>query len=93
MGAEEIIQWVAIGMSLMGSSIIIVLKILGNKKNSRKKADASESDNPGNLDHGERIKGCETEIENLKVSNEKDHRLIRADIKKLFELLNRKGRK
>lgn len=56
----------------------------------------SEPDNPG---HGERIKEVETELENLKENNdkdhalirsenEKDHRLIRGDVKKLFNLLN-----
>ena len=50
-----------------------------------------ESDNPGNPEnptHGERIAGLEKGQELLEKSNEKDHRLIRADIKKLFNLLN-----
>ena len=42
-------------------------------------------DNPG---HGERLGILETEIENLKENNEKDHQLIRGDIRKLSNLLN-----
>ena len=47
--------------------------------------------NPGkseNPSHGERLMGLETDVENLKENNEKDHRLIRGDIRKLFNLLN-----
>ena len=47
--------------------------------------------NPGdteNPSHGERLMGLEKDVENLKENNEKDHRLIRGDIKKIFTLLN-----
>lgn len=40
--------------------------------------------------HGERIASLETGMENMKDSNEKDHGLIRDDIKKLTNLFNRK---
>ena len=40
--------------------------------------------------HGERISATETEIENLKDNNDKDHGLIRDDIRKLTNILNRK---
>ena len=43
---------------------------------------------PENPSHGERLMGLETDVENLKDSNEKDHELIREDIKKLFNLIN-----
>jgi len=60
----------------------------------------AESENPS---HGERIMGLETDVENLRDDNEKDHRLmresnekdhglIRKDIQKLFNLYN-KGKK
>lgn len=52
-----------------------------------------EPDNPGDSDHGERIKGVETEIKNLKEANTNDHRLIRKDIQKLFGLFNGVRRK
>lgn len=46
----------------------------------------AKKNNPSN--YGERIKECETEIKNLKENNEKDHKLIRDNIKKLFTLFN-----
>ena len=49
------------------------------------------SPNPGkaeNPTHGERISSLETAYEGLEKNNEKDHRLIRGDIRKLFNLMN-----
>lgn len=43
---------------------------------------------PENPSHGERIATLEKGQEELEKNNEKDHRLIRADIKKLFNLFN-----
>ena len=44
-----------------------------------------EADNPG---HGERIATLEKGQEALEKSNEKDHELIRRDIRKIFSLIN-----
>ena len=101
MGAEEIIQWVAIGMSLMGSSIIIALKILGNKRNSKKEADVPESDNPGPqlipgkeqecIERGKQLTKLETEMGNLDENFKGFEKKNREDHLEIFRLLrNRK---
>jgi|GEM_PF-5176656 len=101
MGAEEIIQWVAIGMSLMGSSIIIALKILGNKRNNKRMvADAPEPDNPGVqlipgkeekcIEHGKALTELETEMKNLDEDFKKLEKNNREDHNKIFDKLNRK---
>lgn len=41
-----------------------------------------------NPSHGERLMGLETDVENLKESNEKDHYLIRKSIEKLSTQIN-----
>ena len=41
-----------------------------------------------NPSHGERIATLEEAVDNMEKNNEKDHRLIRGDIRKLFSLLN-----
>ena len=43
---------------------------------------------PENPSHGERLVALETDMENIEKNNEKDHRLIRGDIRKLFSLMN-----
>jgi len=43
---------------------------------------------PDNPTHGERIASLETEVELGRESNEKDHELIRKDIRKIFNLIN-----
>ena len=43
---------------------------------------------PENPNHGERLSSLETAYEGLEKNNEKDHRLIRGDIRKLFTLFN-----
>ena len=48
-----------------------------------------ELDNPENPSHGERIATLEEAVDNQEKNNEKDHRLIRADIKKLGERIDR----
>ena len=50
------------------------------------KSKYSKKNNPGN--YGERIAILEKGQQELEKSNEKDHNLIRADIKKLFNLFN-----
>ena len=68
--------------------IILVWMKMAEKRNGKKN---DKPHNPGkseNPSHGERLMGLETDVENLKENNEKDHRLIRGDIKKLFNLLN-----
>ena len=49
----------------------------------------SEPINPENPSHGERIATLEEAVDNQEKNNEKDHRLIRADIKKLGERIDR----
>lgn len=70
------------------ASIINIWMKMAEKRNGKKN---DESHNPGKLEnpsHGERLMGLETDVENLKENNEKDHRLIRVDIKKLSNFLN-----
>jgi len=73
------------GLAIISLSQALVLVLRLSQRRADKKSVASDADNPG---HGERIGNCETEIKNLKESNEKDHRLIRESIQKLFNLYN-----
>lgn len=43
---------------------------------------------PENPSHGERLVGLETDMENFRSENEKDHRLIRQSIEKLSTQIN-----
>ena len=43
---------------------------------------------PENPSHGERLMGLETDIENLRNDNDKDHELIRKSIDKLSTRIN-----
>ena len=54
------------------------------KNRNRKKTEES-SGNPG---YGERIGKLETKVEEMDKDNEKDHKLIREDIRKIFNLIN-----
>ena len=102
MGAEEIVQWIAIGASLMGSATLLALKIL-DRRNSKKKADAPEPDNPGVqlvpgkeeecTKHGNRLTELETEMKNLDEDFKKLEKNNREDHNKIFDKLNRAGRK
>ena len=70
------------------ASIINIWMKMAEKRNGKKN---DKPHNPGkseNPSHGERIASLETEVELTGENNEKDHRLIRGDIKKLFTPLN-----
>jgi len=62
--------------------VYIGLKVM-ERRNGKKKE--IKPDNPG---YGERIASLETGMENMKDNNEKDHRLLRNDIQKLFGFFN-----
>ena len=86
---NEASQLILVGIAVAFVAIDKAVKIYNNftwKRNGKnRRKSSSDLENPG---YGERIKGVETEIENLKDSNDKDHRLIRQDIQKLFGLFN-----
>lgn len=92
---EDGVMWfLGLAVICLSQAIVIALKI-GQRRDSRKVVSGDES-NPG---YGERIKGVETEMKNLKEHNTEDHKLIRSenredhelirkDVRKIFTLLN-----
>ena len=73
------IAWLVILTILtLAQALVLTLRLAGNSKKN----------NPGN--HGERIGKLETKVEEMDKDNEKDHGLIRKDIEKIFNLLNKK---
>ena len=80
---EGKIAWlIVLSFFILAQSLFMALKII-KERNARK-----NNQKPENPDHGERIASLETEVENMKESNEKDHELIRKDIRKIFNLIN-----
>lgn len=60
-------------------------------KYTAKKKEVVIPSNPGpveNPSHGERLMGLETDVENLRSDNDKDHELIRKSIDKLTTRIN-----
>lgn len=73
------IAWLVILTILtLAQALVLTLRLAGNSKKN----------NPGN--YGERIGKLETKVEEMDKDNEKDHGLIRKDIEKIFNLLNKK---
>ena len=73
-----------------GVASLLIERIFYYRLKYKKKPDKwqpipEEPDNPG---YGERIAKLEEGMENMKDNNEKDHRLIRQDIKKIFNLID-----
>lgn len=70
------------------ASIINIWMKMAEKRNNKKK---EVPPNPGNVEnpsHGERLMGLETDMENLRDENDKDHELIRKSIDKLSTRIN-----
>ena len=67
---EQTIQWLAIGIVILGQAVLVALRII-EKKNGKR-----NSNNPGN--HGERIMALETDMKNVK----EDIKEIRDTLKK-----------
>jgi hypothetical protein len=78
----QIDPWTILFTVGMGSLLIERIFYYRSKYKNKK------NDKPDNPGHGERIAILEKGQEELEKSNEKDHNLIRADIKKLFNLFN-----
>ena len=70
-----------------GVASLLIERFFYYKSRYKTKKNDKSDDNPG---YGERIGKLETAQEQCEKDNEKDHRLIRADIKRLFELVDRK---
>jgi len=68
------------------ASIINIWMKMAEKRNSKKKDSTLVS--PENPSHGERLMGLETDMENLRGENDKDHELIRKSIDKLTTRIN-----
>jgi hypothetical protein len=77
------ILWL-LGLTILSlvQALVLVLRLSQGRANKK--------NNPGK--YGERIATLEKGQEELEKNNEKDHRLIRADIKKLFNLFNGIGK-
>lgn len=78
-------------VSVVGVASLLIERVFYYKSRYKKKETIPP--NPGrpeNPSHGERLMGLETDVENLKENNDKDHGLIRDDIRKLTNILNRK---
>lgn len=76
-------------VSVVGVASLLIERVIYYKSKYKKKEIIPP--NPGkpeNPNHGERLMGLETDVENLKENNEKDHELIRKDIRKIFNLFN-----
>ena len=65
------------------ASIINIWMKMAEKRNNKKK-----ECKPENPSHGERLMALETDAENLRDSNDKDHELIRKSIDKLSTRIN-----
>lgn len=100
MGAEEIIQWIAIGASLMGSATLLALKIL-DRRNSKKEAGTPVPGNPGSqlvpgkeqecIDRGKQLTKLESDLGNLGENFKCFEKKNREDHQEIFRLLrNRK---
>ena len=76
-------------VSVVGVASLLIERIFYYKSKYKKKEviplNPEKAENPS---HGERLVGLETDVENLKENNEKDHELIRKDIRKIFNLFN-----
>ena len=72
---EQIIWLVILTILALAQALVLALRLV--KKN-----------NPGN--YGVKIEKLETKVEEMDKDNEKDHGLIRKDVEKIFNLLNRK---
>lgn len=79
-----LIWFLGLAVISLTQALVLVLKF-SQRRAEKKSVPEIDSDNPG---EGERIGIVETEVKNIKESNEKDHRLMRRDIRKLFGLLN-----
>lgn len=76
-------------VSIVGVASLLIERVFYYRSKYKKKeiipVNPGEPENPS---HGERLVGLETDVENLKDNNEKDHELIRNDIRKIFNLIN-----
>ena len=73
-------------VAVVGVASLLIERVYYYKSHYKKNTKIVKPENPS---HGERLMGLETDVENIKENNEKDHELIRKDIGKLFNLLNR----
>jgi len=79
---EGKIAWlIVLSFFILAQSLYMALKIIRERSAGKKET----TENP---DHGERIKGLEVKVEEMEKDNEKDHGLIRGDIRKIFNLIN-----
>jgi len=78
-----------LGLTILSlvQAIVLILR-MSQERNNKKKIPNNPSPPVDYHNHGERIATLEEAVENVKDNNEKDHQLIRGDIKKIFNLLN-----
>lgn len=72
------------------AQIIFIWVKMIERRNEKKEKPHNPNPPVDYHNHEGRLSSVETEIENLKENNDKDHGLIRDDIKKLTNLFNRK---
>ncbi len=88
--------WIALIVSLLSTLSVWGKSFFDykSKKAAIKKSKGTASPwlttKPGNPGYGERIAKLEGAAESLEKNNDKDHKLIRVDISKIFSLLNNK---
>lgn len=70
------------------ASIINIWMKMAEKRNNKKKEVPPNPGDAENPSHGERLMGLETDMENLRDENNKDHELIRKSIDKLSTRIN-----
>jgi len=82
----QLLWFLGLVIIALTQALVLVLRLSQGRANRKNEPPASEdSENPS---HGERIASLETKVEGLEENNEKDHELIRKDIRKIFNLIN-----
>lgn len=79
-------------VAVVGVASLLIERVFYYKAAYKKKNNTPNNPSPpvDYHNHEGRLSSVETDIGNLKDSNEKDHGLIREDIRKLTNLFNRK---
>lgn len=86
---SEILKYLWLIVLTLVQIIYVWMKIV-EKRNNKKTTPNNPSPPVDYHNHEGRLSSVETEIGNLKENNNKDHGLIRDDIRKLTNLFNRK---
>lgn len=84
---SEVLKYGWLIVLTLGQILHIWMKMM-EKRNAKKETPPPPPKEEENPSHGERISSLETDVENLRNDNNKDHRLIRKSIDKLTTRIN-----